>query len=63
MTQKGFLKVAGGIFLAVAVLHATRLVFHWEILIAGWLVPLWVSGVGLVVAGWLALTAFKLGGK
>lgn len=63
MTQKKFLKLTCGIFLFIALLHGTRLILHWEILVAGWWVPLWVSGVGLVIAGWLALTAFRLIGK
>ena len=60
MTQKKFLKLAGGIFFIIAVLHGARLVYHWEMLIAGRMVPLWASGVGVAVAGWLALTGFKL---
>lgn len=60
MTQKKFLGWAGGIFLVVALLHGLRLVFRWEAVIAGWQVPPWVSGVALVVAGWLAAAAFKL---
>ena len=60
MTKKNFLTLVGGIFLVVAILHGARLVFHWEAVLAGWQVPQWVSGVGVVVAGWLALTAFKL---
>lgn len=60
MTQRTFNAVAGTIFLIVAVLHALRLLRGWEFTIAGWHAPLWVSGVGLAVAGFLAFTAFKL---
>ena len=60
MTQKKFLKLAGWIFSLIAVLHGARLVYHWEVLVAGRVVPLWMSGVGVAVAGWLAMAAFKL---
>ena len=60
MAQKKFLTLAGWIFSIIAVLHVVRLVYHWEVLVAGRVVPLWVSGIGIVVAGWLAVAGFKL---
>jgi len=59
MTQKTFNTVAGTIFLLVATLHALRLFFHWQASIGGWIVPMWVSWVGLALAGFLAYTVFK----
>ncbi|MBI4122850.1 MAG: hypothetical protein HY458_00600 [Parcubacteria group bacterium] len=53
MNQKTFSLVAGIIFLAIAVLHLTRILMGWEAIIAGWQVPVWVSWVGVVVAGYL----------
>jgi hypothetical protein len=38
----------------VAALHLARIVFHTEVLIGGWVVPMWVSGVGCVVAATLS---------
>ena len=58
MTQQFFNRVAGGIFLIVAFLHALRLVFHWEAAIGGWHVPFWVSGLALAVSGILSCVAF-----
>jgi len=60
MTQRAFNQVAGMIFLAVAVLHLLRLVFRWEAVIGGWMVPGWVSIVALIVAGYLAWVGFTL---
>jgi len=59
MTQCAFNLAAGTIFLIVATLHALRLFFHWQASIGGWIVPLWVSWAGMVVAGFLAYSAFK----
>lgn len=53
MDQKTFSLVAGIIFLAVAVMHLSRILMGWEAVIAGWQVPMWVSWGGVVVAGYL----------
>ena len=53
MNQKTFSLVAGIIFLAIAVLHLTRILMGWEAVIAGWQVPVWVSWAGVVGAGYL----------
>jgi hypothetical protein len=63
MTQAAFNRLAGTIFLLVALLHAARLFFRWEVLIAGLRIPLWVSGPALVLAGFLAYTAFRRKGS
>lgn len=47
--------VAVVIFGLVAVAHLLRLVFQTEVLVGGTAVPMWVSVVGVVVAGALAL--------
>ncbi len=60
MTQKNFFRIAGGIFSAVAVLHGVRLLRGWAVLVGSHPVPMWVSWIGLVIAGWLAMTAWKL---
>ena len=60
MTQHTFNLIAGLIFLIVAVLHSLRLLQGWHASIGGWIVPIWVSWVGLALAGFLAYTAFRL---
>ena len=60
MTQRAFNTVAGTIFLLVATLHALRLLFGWHASIGSWIIPMWVSWAGVVVAGSLAYTAFNL---
>ena len=60
MNQHTFHRIAGAIFLAVALLHLLRLIFRWEAVIGGWMVPGWVSIAGLVVAGYLSWVGFTL---
>ncbi len=52
--KKPFTFVAILVFALVALLHLVRLVTGWEVTFSGVPVPLWVSVLGLVVAGGLA---------
>ena len=52
--NKPFTMLAVLVFALVALLHLFRLVFGWEATINGAAVPMWASGLGLVVAGGLA---------
>src|SRR5262249_14923945 len=60
MDQKTFSIVAGVIFAAVALFHLVRIYIDWPVMIGGWSVPMWVSWIGLVVAGGLAFFGLKL---
>lgn len=60
MSHKTFFGVSGTIFGAVAILHLLRILFGWEAQIGSFVVPTWVSWLSLLVAGYLAITAFSL---
>lgn len=47
------------VFALVAVGHALRLVFGWEITINGITMPLWVSMIGFVIPAGLALLLWR----
>lgn len=47
--------IAIGIFAMVAVLHVIRMLFAWEVIINGLTIPMWVSVLGALIAGGLAL--------
>ena len=53
-----YLVVTGLVFTAIALLHAFRIVFGWTVVFAGWTVPVWFSGVGVIVAGFFAYWAW-----
>ncbi|MDP3727212.1 MAG: hypothetical protein Q8R35_01080 [bacterium] len=59
MDQKIFNGVTGIIFLLIAVLHALRMLYGWDAAIGGWAVPMWLSWAALVIAGYLAWSAFR----
>ena len=63
MDQKTFSVVAGVVFAVVAVLHLLRIYMNWPVVIANWSVPMWVSWVGLVIAGGLAFFGLRLAAR
>lgn len=58
--MKAYAAVSGFIFALVAVLHLVRLLGQWDVMIAGWSVPMSVSIVGLLVAGFLSFAGFRM---
>jgi hypothetical protein len=59
MDRKTFSMLAGIIFTLVALFHLVRIYMDWPVMIAEWSVPKWVSWVGLIVAGGLAIFGFR----
>ncbi len=54
------LKVAGVIFLAVAIIHLLRLILKLEVIIAGHVVPIWFSIWWFIFTLALSLWMFKI---
>lgn len=57
--KKPFATVAAGIFALMALLHIFRLAFGWEVTIQRSIIPLWVSWLGVVIAGGLAVMLWR----
>ena len=57
--MKPFTTIAVAIFTLMAVVHLLRLAFGWEIVVTGYVIPVWWSAVGIVVAGGLALMVWR----
>jgi hypothetical protein len=60
MTQRIFSLVTAILFSLIALLHASRLVRGWHVMIGDIVVPVWVSWIGLVIAAYLAYEGFRL---
>jgi hypothetical protein len=54
------LKVASAVFGLVGVLQLIRLLLGWEVIINHYDIPLWLSGVAVVVLGGLSIWLFRL---
>ena len=57
--MKPFTTIASVIFSLVAVLHVLRLIFGWQAVIDGLVIPMWASVVGLIIAGGLAIMLWR----
>jgi hypothetical protein len=63
MSWKTYFLVTGIILMLVALAHALRIYMDWPVLIADWSVPKSVSWIAVIVAGGIALLAFRLFGE
>lgn len=58
MDQNYALFTAGIVFGLVALIHVLRLIYKFDLIIAGIKIPLWANMIGLVIAGGLSLWMF-----
>lgn len=49
------LTVAGIIFSLMAIFHLLRLYFGWSIVFGAFVLPVWASWIGLIIAGGLGI--------
>lgn len=61
MNEQTFLRMTGVIFGVVALFHLVRVFLGWSVNIGPYNIPMWVSFIGLVVAGFLSYTGCKHG--
>ena len=54
------LTMAGIIFALVALVHLLRLVYRFDVVIAGKSIPLWANVVGLLISGSMSIWMFTL---
>jgi hypothetical protein len=47
------------LLVVVALAHLVRLFLGWEVIVAGYIVPAWMSAIGFAVAGGLAFLIYK----
>jgi hypothetical protein len=60
MTPRIFSLIAASLFSLIALGHAIRLLFGWHVTVENIVVPVWISWVGLAIAGYLAYEGFRL---
>ena len=60
MKKAAYITTTGYILATVGLIHLLRLIYGWYVLIGSWVVPMWFSVVAVVVAGYLAMSAFKM---
>ncbi len=63
MMQRAYIGICAVIFLVIATAHLSRLIAGWEMVLAGWVVPHWISIPGLIATGGLSLWGFILASR
>jgi hypothetical protein len=58
--MRAYIQISGVLFGIIALAHLLRLLQHWPVDLAGHMVPLWASWVGLLLAGGLSVWALRL---
>jgi hypothetical protein len=57
--RKPFTTAAVFLFSLLALLHVLRLLYGWEFMVVGVMIPMWASVLGAVVATLLAVMVFR----
>jgi hypothetical protein len=55
--------VSGVFFSILALAQLTRTLLAWPVQVAGFVVPVWFSGVAFFIVGGLAIWAFRSAGR
>ncbi len=61
--MRAYLQVSGTLFSVIALAHVFRVIQRWPVEVASWAVPMWVSVLGFLLAGALAVWAFRAVGR
>ncbi|MBU6321640.1 MAG: hypothetical protein KGI78_01770 [Patescibacteria group bacterium] len=57
-SERSLLAFSGTVFLVVALLHLTRLMFDWQLALGGFMIPLWLSWFGFAITLYLSYASF-----
>lgn len=60
LSAKQYIQITGLIVFIVGLVHLIRLLGGWVVVINGWVVPMWISILGVFAAWYLAYNAFML---
>lgn len=55
-----YMRTCATFFLIIFVLHLLRVIYGWEVVIAGWSPPMWPSWAAVLVSGFLSAYGFRL---
>ena len=63
MSRRTFSFVAGLVFALIALGHVLRIIFGWPFTVQDFSVPMWASGLAVVILGYFAYEGFRLARK
>lgn len=59
MSEKIYYTSSSILFSVIAIVHLVRIVHEWEAVVSGAVIPMWVSWVAVLIAGYLAVRGFS----
>jgi hypothetical protein len=59
MNQKTYFLTAAILFTFAALIHLTRVIKGWDLQLGPYLIPVWLSGLLVILAGFSAFSSFK----
>lgn len=63
MTQKTYIGVVATVFLIIFCVQLLRLIYGWYAEIGGWEVPMWLSWIAVLLAGFLSAYGFRFASR
>jgi hypothetical protein len=63
MSQHAFELIAGVVFLLITLGHVFRVIFGVSLVVYGVSVPMWASGIAIIIMGYLAYEGLRLATK
>lgn len=57
--MKLFTSITVAFFTVIAIAHFLRLFFGWEVIVTGYVIPVWWSAPGMIVAGGLSFMVWR----
>jgi hypothetical protein len=63
MSEHGFSLTVGIIFLLIALAHLVRIVFSAPVVVQNTPIPVWISGIAVLVVGFLSYEGFHFARK
>jgi hypothetical protein len=63
MSQQKFELIAAVVFLLMAIAHVLRVIFGVAVVVYSIPVPMWASGIAVVIMAYLAFEGFRLARK
>jgi len=57
-SERTLLLIAGTVFAVVCLIHLLRLAFGWGAILGTFAIPLWLSWLGVLIAGYLSYSSF-----
>lgn len=57
--MKPFTNIAIVVFSLIALVHAFRIFYSWQVVVNGMVIPIWASVLGLAIAAGLALMLWR----